>query len=132
MQDRKFTDISTALTPARPKEETPRPVPALTLISHPTPQRAGEQLLLAELARGESVAVSRVSPDFVRPGGSQGMPLADLFLSRKPLVFQPAPHGGVRLRLEEGGMRVHVGEELLTGSREFSPEEVARGIPLVL
>jgi two-component system nitrogen regulation response regulator GlnG len=132
MQDRKFTDISTAITPARSNEETPRPVPALTLISHPMPQRAGEQLLLAELARGESVAVSRISPDFVRPGGSQGMPLADLFLSRKPLVFQPAPHGGVRLRLEEGGMRVLVGEEPLTGIREFGAGELARGIPLVL
>jgi two-component system nitrogen regulation response regulator GlnG len=132
MQDRKFTDISTAITPARPTEETRRPVPALTLISHPTPQRAGEQLLLAELARGESVAVSRISPDFVRPGSSQGMPLADLFLSRKPLVFQPAPHGGVRLRQEEGGMQVQVGEEPLTGIREFGPGELARGIPLVL
>jgi two-component system nitrogen regulation response regulator GlnG len=132
MQDPKFTDISTALTPTRSKAEAPRPVPALTVLSHPMPQRAGEQLLLPELTRGESVGVSRISPDFVRPGQSQGMPLADLFLSRKPLVLQPAPRGGVRLRLEEGGMRVQVGEEPLTGIREFGPEELARGIPLVL
>ncbi len=132
MKDPKFKDISTAITPARSTVETPRLVPALTIISHPTPQRAGEQLVLEELARGESVAVSRIGPDFVRPGGSQGMPLADLFLSRKPLVFQPTPQGGVRLRLEEGGMRVLVGEEPLTGIRELGPGELARGIPLVL
>jgi two-component system nitrogen regulation response regulator GlnG len=132
MQEKKFADISTAATPTRPSEQVSRPVPALTIVSHPTPQRAGERLLLGSLGSGGSVSVSRVGPDFVRPGGPLGMPLADTFLSRKPLVFERTASGGVRLRVEEGGTQVRVVHEPLVGTREFSPEEVAAGIPLVL
>jgi two-component system, NtrC family, nitrogen regulation response regulator GlnG len=132
MQEKKFADISTAATPTRQTEQVSRPVPALTIVSHPSPQRAGERLLLGALESGGSVAVSRVGPDFVRPGGPLGMPLADTFLSRKPLLFERTASGGVRLRVEEGGTQVHVVNEPLTGSREFRPEELAIGIPLVL
>ncbi|WP_224364746.1 sigma 54-interacting transcriptional regulator [Hyalangium versicolor] len=133
MQEKKFADISTAATPHRPTaEEASRPVPALTIVSHPAPQRAGERLLLSTLASGGSVALSRTGPDFVRPGGPLGMPLADTFLSRKPLQFERSASGGVRLRLEEGGTQVRVVHEPLIGTREFSPEELAAGIPLVL
>ncbi|MBN1204899.1 MAG: sigma-54-dependent Fis family transcriptional regulator [Myxococcaceae bacterium] len=132
MQERKRTDISTVATPARSHEGAPRLVPALTIVSHPVPQRAGERLLLEELASGQSVAVSRVGPDFLLPGGLQGVPLDDPFLSRKPLVFEPVPSGGVRLRGEKGGTRVLVEDTPLAGVREFSSEELAAGIPLVL
>jgi two-component system nitrogen regulation response regulator GlnG len=132
MQEKKFADISTAATPTRPTEQVSRPIPALTIVSHPTPHRAGERLMLGALESGGSVAVSRVGPDFVRPGGPLGMPLADTFLSRKPLYFERAANGGVRLRVEEGGTQVSVAHEPLTGLREFGLEELAFGVPLVL
>jgi two-component system nitrogen regulation response regulator GlnG len=132
MQEKKFTDISTAATPTRATEQASRPVAALTLISHPAPHRAGERLLLSAVATGGTVSVSRVGPDFTRPGGTLGMPLVDTFVSRKPLLFEPAPHGGVRLRVEEGGTLVQVGDTPLVGAQEFSARDLMTGVPLVL
>jgi two-component system, NtrC family, nitrogen regulation response regulator GlnG len=132
MQHRKRADISTAVKPARSGEEAPQLIPALTIVSHPIPQRAGERVLLEELADRESVAVSRIGPDFLRPGSFEGMPLGDPFLSRKPLIFEPASHGAVRLRVEPGGTRVSVGSKPLEDAQEVSSEELAVGIPLVL
>ncbi|WNG30639.1 sigma-54-dependent Fis family transcriptional regulator [Cystobacter fuscus] len=132
MKDKPFIDISTAATPRREREVAARPVPALTLIAHPTPHRAGERLLLEEVASGGSVLVSRVGPDFALPGATLGMPLADTFLSRKPLVFESAGPGRVRLRVQAGGTQVWVEDEPLAGAREFGPEELAVGVPLVL
>ncbi|HVG59275.1 MAG TPA: sigma-54 dependent transcriptional regulator [Hyalangium sp.] len=132
MQGRKRADISTKVMPARSGEEAPQLIPALTVVSHPIPQRAGERVRLQQLADGESVAVSRIGPDFRRRGSFEGMPLGDPFLSRKPLVLEPAPRGAVRLRVEPGGTRVKVKDQPLESAQEFSPEELAVGIPLVL
>ena len=61
-----------------------------------------------------------------------GTPLADPFLSRKPLVFSPDPaSGGVRLTPGDG-IKVTLGGELLRDSWEFSPEELAVGVALEL
>jgi two-component system, NtrC family, nitrogen regulation response regulator GlnG len=132
MQGPKLTDFSTVVPSPRPRERTQRTVPALTVISHPDLQRAGERLLLSDLASMGSVAVSRTAPEFKFPGGLEGTPLADPFLSRKPLVFEPGPGGGVRLRVEEGGTLVHVAGAPVVGTRDFTPEEVTAGVPLVL
>ncbi|ATB29975.1 sigma 54-interacting transcriptional regulator [Melittangium boletus] len=132
MKDKPFTDISTAATPRRERAEPSRPVPALTIVSHPTPHRAGERLLLGALLSGGSVAVSRVGPDFTPSGATLGLPLADTFLSRKPLVFESTGSGGVRLRAEAGGTPVWVEDAPLVGSRELGPEALALGVPIVL
>ncbi|MDC0711650.1 sigma 54-interacting transcriptional regulator [Stigmatella sp. ncwal1] len=132
MQDKPFTDVSTAATPRRVREESSRPVFVLTVVSHPAPHRAGERLVLGTLSSGHAVAVSRVGPDFVLPGATLGMPLADTFISRKPLLFESAGPDRVRLRVEEGGTQVLVGDQPLVGAREFSPEALREGVPLVL
>ncbi|MGZ3460748.1 MAG: sigma-54 factor interaction domain-containing protein, partial [Archangium sp.] len=106
-------------------------VPVLTLISHPTVTRAGERLLLEAVAAGREVALSRNGPSFTRPGETFGQPLSDPFVSRTPLVFSPGEGGRLRLRVGEGGTRVVVDEQPLT-SREFTPEELAAGVPLEL
>ncbi|WP_224249367.1 sigma 54-interacting transcriptional regulator [Hyalangium gracile] len=106
-------------------------VPALTLISHPTATRAGERLVLEAVATGREVALSRNGPNFTRPGDTFGQPLADPFVSRHPIVFSPGEGGRLRLRVAEGGTRVTVGEQHVT-SREFTPQELAAGIPLEL
>jgi hypothetical protein len=65
-------------------------------------------------------------------GSLLALPLGDPFISRKPLVLEPGAGGGVRLRLEEEGMRVQVGNEPPRGVRELGPEALAAGVPLVL
>jgi two-component system nitrogen regulation response regulator GlnG len=132
MPQEMIADVSTAAarTPSR-QDPAPSLVPALTLISHPSLHRAGERLVLEGLLSGREVALSRNGPDFTRPGSVLGLPLGDPYLSRKPLVFAPAPGGGLRLSAEEGGTRV-VADEPLQGTWELSPEQLAAGVPLEL
>jgi len=133
MPQKPFADISTAATPTRTRTHAPRSVPILTVISHPMPQRVGERLLLEAVADGKPVALSRNAPDFFRPGHPElGMPLADTFISRKPLLFEPGGGGGVRLRVEEGSTPVRVGGEPLQGVCELGTEALTQGVPLVL
>jgi two-component system nitrogen regulation response regulator GlnG len=132
MRDGVLDDVSTVSVPKRSvDEQAARPVPALTILSHPDIQRVGERLLMKGLLVGEEIPLSRKAPEFTRPGELRGQPLADPYLSRKPIVF--APEGGerVRLRVEEGGTHVVAGDPI-RGAREFGPEELAAGIPLEL
>jgi two-component system nitrogen regulation response regulator GlnG len=125
-------DVSTISVPKRSAEgQASRPVPALTILSHPDIQRVGERLLMKGLLVGEEVPLSRKAPEFTRPGELRGQPLADPCLSRKPLVFAPGAEERVRLLVEEGGTRVVAGDPVL-GTREFGLEELTAGIPLEL
>jgi two-component system nitrogen regulation response regulator GlnG len=133
MSSQSFTDVSTANL--RNPEEGNRDaqlVPALTLASHPQPERVGERLLLEALAAGREVALSRNEPPFIRPGRTAlGSPLADPFLSRKPVVFSPGPEGCIRLDPGPGN-RVTVAGVVLEGPWELSAAEVAAGVSLTL
>ncbi len=127
-----MTDVSTIGVKKRSGgDHAPRLMPALSLVSHPMSHRVGERLLLEALEAGGEVALSRVAPDFVRPGAVMGAPLADPFLSRKPLVFSAGPQGQVRLEPGEGS-RVTLAGEPLREPWEFSHEEVAAGVVLEL
>jgi two-component system, NtrC family, nitrogen regulation response regulator GlnG len=133
MPEEKPIDLSTTALPAPGRtERAPRAVPALTLVSHPSPQRMGERLLLDAVAEGGSVALSRGTPDFRRPGGVLALPLADPFLSRKPLSLEPGPEGGVRVRVDPEGTEVRCAGERLLGVREFGLQALREGVPLVL
>ncbi|HEX8702847.1 MAG TPA: sigma-54 dependent transcriptional regulator, partial [Myxococcaceae bacterium] len=112
-------------------EPVSRLVPALTIVSHPMAHRVGERLLMDAVAAGYEMAVSRNGPDFMRPDAVLGLPLSDPFLSRKPVVFAPGPAGAVRLLPGEGS-RVLLAGELVKEPWEFSPEELAVGVPLEL
>ncbi|QSQ24585.1 sigma-54-dependent Fis family transcriptional regulator [Pyxidicoccus parkwayensis] len=108
-------------------------VPVLTVVAHPQLQRVGDRLLLEPLVTdGRPVSLSRNAPDFTRPGGLLSMPLGDPFISRTPVLFEPAPRGGVRVHVPGDSTQVRVAWEPLTGGREFSPEELSVGVPLVL
>jgi two-component system nitrogen regulation response regulator GlnG len=125
-------DISTAITPQRAVSDPgSRLVPALTLVSHPMPQRVGERLRLDALLEGRTVEVSRNGPDFTRPGRALGLPLADPFVSRTPLCFSSGEGGRLRLSVGSGGTRVVSGEPLAE-PWELEPEAVAAGVPLEL
>jgi two-component system nitrogen regulation response regulator GlnG len=135
MQKKISADLSTTAVHSRGQEaQAPRTVPALTIVSHPQPQRIGERLLLREMfaASGRTASVSRNAPDFARPGSLLALPLGDPFISRKPVQFEAGARGGVRLLVPEDGTRVRVAGQSVVGRREFSPEEVAAGVPLEL
>jgi two-component system nitrogen regulation response regulator GlnG len=133
-------DVSTAVGPGRGVE--PRDlVAALTIVSHPATHRAGERYLLDKLAAGGEVGVSRNAPDFTRPGRALGQPLADPYVSRKPIRFAPAPGGGIRVIIDPGGTPVVAGAPvdpaapglaLLEGSAEFTADDLVHGVALEL
>ncbi len=132
MTQKTFIDESTlAGRGRRGPEPVLRVVPALTIVSHPVPGRAGERLLLEALASGGEVLLSRNAPDFAPPGKALGLPLAAPFLSRKPLRLTPGRDGGVRLHVEPDGTPVSVGQPV-EGVLELGPEALAAGVPLEL
>ncbi|MCY1020136.1 sigma 54-interacting transcriptional regulator [Pyxidicoccus sp. MSG2] len=132
MTQKSYFDESTlAGRGRRGPEPGVRVVPALTIVSHPVPRRAGERLLLDALASGGEVLLSRNAPDFLPPGKALGLPLAAPFLSRKPLRLTPGRDGGVRLHVEPDGTPVSVGRPV-EGVLELGPEALAAGVPLEL
>ena len=125
-------DISTLTRPPqRGGPVAPGRVLALTLISHPKLQRSGEQALLRELKQGQEVAISRSEPLFARPGSFLGLPLADPFLSRKPLRLLQEEQGRVRL-VAGGSLQVLVDGEPLSGEQELEPAALLTGVSLEL
>ncbi|RKG68472.1 sigma-54-dependent Fis family transcriptional regulator [Corallococcus exercitus] len=128
-----LADISTAAMQERGASRgAPRVVPALTVVSHPVPRRVGDRRLLEALVAGRPVALSRNAPDFAPPGSSLGLPLADPFVSRKPLELSALPDGGVRLTVPEDGTHVVAAGVPLQGARDFGPSEWRDGVALEL
>ncbi|MFE8603340.1 sigma 54-interacting transcriptional regulator [Archangium violaceum] len=135
MQKKLSDDLSTtAVHSGGRAAAAPHIVPALTIVSHPQPQRIGERRLLSEMvaASGRTASLSRNAPDFSRPGSVLALPLGDPFISRKPVQFEPGARGGVRVLVPEDGTGVRVAGQPLVGCREFSSEELAAGVPLEL
>ncbi len=83
--------------------------PVLTLACHPDTHRLGQSARLPLLVRGDRVALSRMHPDFVPPGGGPGQPLLDTFVSRNDLWLEVD------------------GDDLWVDSRESNTEVALRG-----
>ena len=83
-------------------------LPVLTVLGHADLSRVGDRVFLGELARGREARLSRQEPRFLAPGAFRGEPLADVFLSRRPLRFEPLPGGGVRLHRDGSPTRLAV------------------------
>lgn len=133
MQTNTLLDIST-FNKRKPGggNGTPEPIPALTVVSHPMPDRVGDRFLLAGLVARREVPISRNAPDFSRPGEALGMPLSDPGLSRKPWVLSPGTKPGA-VRVDPGdGHRVVIRGEAPQGPWELSAEQVAAGVPIEL
>ena len=109
----------------------PAGVLALTVASHPRAARVGERGLLEGLSAGREVALTRNEPDFVRVGSTLGAPLADPFLSRKPIRFERGREASVVLHADQGGTAV-MSEGPIAGRREITAAEIARGFPIEL
>ncbi|WP_437291216.1 sigma 54-interacting transcriptional regulator [Sorangium sp. So ce406] len=133
MKKRGLLEVSTVDGPRhRAVERPPSTLPALTVVSHPSPGRVGDRLLLEALAAGKDVLLSRNAPTFARPGSAVGSPLADPSLSRRPLRLAPAGDGRVRVCLDDGGTRVTVAGEPVPAAWEIDLADLARGVPLEL
>jgi two-component system nitrogen regulation response regulator GlnG len=132
MNKRIIADVSTAAgRHSTTSDPGPPLVPVLTIASHPTVARAGDQLSLDALTAGREVALSRNAPDFLKRGSALGRPLDDPFLSRKAIRFTPAASGGVRVLAGDGGPIRIAGAEVRDGV-DFSADEVAAGVPIEL
>ena len=108
-------------------------MPGLTILGHPEAQRVGERALLSELAFGREERIARGEPGFSSPARPFQAPLADPYVSRRPLRLVPgAAPGSVRLIHGDSGTAVAVDGEPLSGEREISEGELERGAVLLL
>jgi two-component system nitrogen regulation response regulator GlnG len=107
-------------------------VPALTVLFHPDVRRVGEWTALSELLMGREAQISRNHPDFISPDRLPGGPLTDRYISRRPVLLQPAPGRGVVLSLGESRTRVDADGVPVLQSRELSAAELERGVVVEL
>jgi two-component system nitrogen regulation response regulator GlnG len=107
-------------------DEIPRDV-VLTILGHPDTGRVGE---IATLPEG-SVQLSRVTPDFFEPGTTDGFPLADPGLSRKPIHLAVKGDGSVEVQKIDAGS-IDAGGKAVTPPHTFSASELEAGVVLDL
>jgi two-component system nitrogen regulation response regulator GlnG len=112
-------------------EAAPR-VPALTVLGHPIPSRIGERVRMTDLMVGKAVHVSRLEPEFAQPDRATRGPLADPYLSRRPMVLSPLPLRGVRIDASESGMEILVDGAPIAGHCDLPSERVSEGIVIDL
>ncbi|MEM8963064.1 MAG: sigma-54 dependent transcriptional regulator [Acidobacteriota bacterium] len=108
-------------------------VPGLTVLAHADLGRIGERVALAGLDRDRRVEVSRLGPLFVAPRADSRRPLADVHLSRQPLLLGPGSSpGSVMIDPGSTRMSVELDGRRLTEPRDVSAEEMDRGVVLLL
>ena len=101
-------------------------------LEHPRAHRAGERILLYSLTKGGEILLSRIAPQLQRAGSVFGEPLDDPYISRKPIVLRAAKDGGITVIAPAEGTRVVCGQTPVEGHLDVGPEQLARGVPLVL
>jgi two-component system nitrogen regulation response regulator GlnG len=113
-------------------ERSAEPVPTLTILYHPDLRRIGDLVGLSEIPLGRDVLISRYEPELARPGQLIGEPLADSYISRRPLRLRATDAGGLEILLGDSrtGLVAH-GTSVLQGC-VFTAEEVRRGVVLEL
>jgi len=109
-----------------------KPVPTLTILYHPIPERIGEYASLPQIKQGRPISFSRNMLDFSPYSGVPGHALNDPYLSRQPLIIEPTRSGYV-LKIAAGGNSVRMAQgEILTGDLCFDKNALERGIYLVI
>jgi two-component system nitrogen regulation response regulator GlnG len=108
-------------------------VPGFTVLAHCDPGRVGERALLFGVAAGRTEILSRGEPGFSQPGSGCVRPLADPFLSRRPIVLSTGPEAGsILIDCREAGTALTIGGAAVAGERLFSAAEIERGVVLLL
>jgi two-component system nitrogen regulation response regulator GlnG len=113
-------------------EATSSSVVGLTILAHSDVRRIGERVALLDLASGREERLSRLEPVFAGPGEPLRRPLADTYLSRRPLWLLPESAGGVRLACQDSPNIVVADGEPVRGERVFAEREIERGVVLLL
>jgi two-component system nitrogen regulation response regulator GlnG len=106
-------------------------VVGLTVVAHSDRERIGERAPLAALESGRGVVLSRLEPLFSPPRGGPQRPLAEVHVSRSPLVIEPLGRG-VRLDASRCPKPVSVDGVALSGSLGLPAERLDQGVVLVL
>lgn len=107
-------------------------IPGLTILAHPEIRRIGERVALLDLASGREEPISRLEPSFGAPGEPWRHPLADPYLSRRPLWLLPEGGGGIRLACRDSSILVIADGEPVRGERLFTEREIEHGVLLLL
>jgi len=112
------------------------PSPTLTILYHPDLRRIGDLVPLSEIALGREVLLGRYQPELARPDQLVGEPLADAYISRRPLRLRAVAGKGqeqdVELLLDESRTSVVAqGVPVLQGC-VFTAQDVERGVILEL
>jgi two-component system, NtrC family, nitrogen regulation response regulator GlnG len=107
-------------------------LPGLTILAHPEAGRIGERVSLPDLRSGRPVRISRLEPGFSHPGETLRRALGTLYLSRSPILLQPAEDGGLHLSCRETRTAVEADLEPVDGERTFTAKDLARGVVLLL
>ncbi|MEM7586729.1 MAG: sigma 54-interacting transcriptional regulator, partial [Acidobacteriota bacterium] len=108
-------------------------VHGLTVLYHPDLERVGERTLLEGLDAGRTSELSRQTPEFAQPGStSAGRSLAEVRLSRTPILLRAAEGGGVQIERGESPTRLAVGGAEVDRQVTVSAAAVADGVVLML
>jgi len=106
-------------------------VPTLTIVGHPDLRRVGERCSLVRLMLGERAALSRVRPDFIAASGDAKRPLADPYLSRKPIWLSSTARG-IQVDTTEVPGSVRIEGELAKDSVTLDSSRLELGVLLEL
>ena len=107
-------------------------ISGLTVLWHTDPERVGEHVALPELAAGHPAELSRLAPLFSPVAGGEARPLASPRLSRRAIRLVPREDGGLVVDARATRTQLRVESESVTGVRELSPDEIQRGVVLLL
>jgi DNA-binding NtrC family response regulator len=113
-------------------QERLSPSPTLTVLYHPDLRRIGHLVVLAEVPLGREALLGRYQPELAAPGQLVGEPLADSYISRRPLRLRATPDGGVEILLGESRTSLVAQGTSVLQACTFPPEEVERGVVLEL
>ncbi len=109
-----------------------KPVPTLTILYHPNPERIGDYALLPQMMQGQAISLSRNTLDFSLYPGAPAHTLNDPYLSRKPLIIEAAGSDYV-LKVSEDGSSVRIaGGQRLKADYCFDQAAIESGITLVI
>ncbi|MDI3286193.1 sigma 54-interacting transcriptional regulator [Polyangium sp. 15x6] len=107
-------------------------IPALTIVWHPTLERVGDRALLPLRHGGAGVPLSRLEPEFSRPGSSKREPLGDAHVSRTPIRLHRLENDCIRIERQDSPTRVVANGTPLEGYRDFLESDLKAGIVLEL
>jgi DNA-binding NtrC family response regulator len=108
------------------------PIPALTIIYHPTLRRIGERALLSELLAGRDAKISRTAPRFTPPHQNRAAALDDSRISRTPFRVRLLDDGGVALEPDESRTKIAIDGSQVTAPWRVSVAELEHGVIIEL